>query len=1620
MRLAYCDVGYGGAGSAPYQMVYTSASNVEVRHCRIHHSLGLGLWLNAEGVTPLFEDIEFDHNATYPVHQSTIAMNPSYTNLSFHDNGTDALSIAASPVSRDVTLDGSPAALNGAPIHYGGGTIWNSYTLTITPGTTLKIASGESLFVPGGTSLIAEGTADLPITFTSQAVDPQPGDWGRLQFESTAVVRLAYCDVGYGGAGSPSNDLVYTTASNVEVRHCRIHHSLGLGLFLNADGMAPLFEDIEFDHNATYPVHQSTINMTPSYNSLNFHDNGVDALSISGGSLNRELTLDGTAMFGGKAILLQSSTSVSSGGRLILAPGTVIKQKPDQSLDVYGQLEANGNAANPVVFTSYADDAYGGDTNGDGNATQPAPGDWHRIFVSGSAAFEHSLVRYGAGTNAVDGALIYTQGGANVSIANSILSQGLYTGLLGDSPTVTVSNTLIISTDRGVSAHPGGVINILNSTVDDSRIGLLLHGGTLNIANTLVSNSTEYGILHDYLTPYYTIRYCDFWNPEGVNYGNIPDQTGLNGNISADPLYKDRERGNYRLDYRSPAIDSADGELAPETDIMGAPRYDDPRTPNTGIPTAGGAYADMGAFEFVEDAPSNINLVVTQVDGPPAALAGEQSYVTWTVANIGVEAAIGPWRDRVSLLQSQVVSPSLLVAGEALVGEGVILQPGESYQASAWVRTPGGEIGAYHWQVDANTHQDIFEGTNRFDNTGVSAGETLLDLPELTPDAPPLNRVFAASGQRHWFKLAPQALKDSLIILDTASSSGVVELLVGEGFMPSPQNYTFKQVELNSPDVSAFIPKGGGQTWYILVSPESLPGNNIAFTIQAQSLDFELIHVSPDTGGNIGTVTFLIYGGQLEGDDLFELIAPDDSRLAAEWVLPINSALVKASFDLTDLPTGSYDLSVSDAVRGSFVLNDAVQVVPGIEPEIWVELIGPDDVRVGDQATYQVQFGNPGNVDAPMPDLRLQLPQGVSLDWISDEAALYSLDPISATHEIVYSQPRLSPFASSSFMIRVKNPTVEGEVAYDGLLTGMPAAPELKEPWSEVEYSLENELISATDDELQVVAHLSDGAASGDLSYRLRVEDSPVAVPVTITLEESGGMENWYFEMTEPPGSVPMVRLLDSLSPQVNYEKLMKWAEGGWDWFEKVKYVYEKYQAVERLKAANRRRISQEQINNCLFNYSPGNPDYLLNKIQRVKLYNFARGSYVAVMGTEAMKEVLSNVPVGSYFDIHLEFFSGITGQAWEDSLYQAYRDDAFKAIGIEYVANYSRQEFMQKLLNNPTIKSCLEKKCKVSGSGARDENCKVRIKKKKKITRLVTSIDPNDIFGPQGAGSQRYIIGNMPLTYLIAFENMAEATAPAQRVAITNQLDLSRFDASTFSLGAIGFGNTVAQVPPGRSSYAAQIAVEGHPELLVEISAGLDADSGLITWTLTTLDALTLQPPEDPLVGFLPPNVNSPEGQGFVAYTVSLKPGLGTGTQVKNKASIVFDQNEAIETSEWLNTIDVDAPTSSVNPLPALSPETFTVSWAGSDAGSGVEAYDIYVSQDGGEFAPWLIGYEGSQAIFTGEAGHSYGFYSVATDLAGNRQPTPAAAQATTTVQEGAPPPEPGGLYLPLILRER
>src|SRR5205807_2376705 len=64
---------------------------------------------------------------------------------------------------------------------------------------------------------------------------------------------------------------------------------------------------------------------------------------------------------------------------------------------------------------------------------------------------------------------------------------------------------------------------------------------------------------------------------------------------------------------------------------------------------------------------------------------------------------------------------------------------------------------------------------------------------------------------------------------------------------------------------------------------------------------------------------------------------------------------------------------------------------------------------------------------------------------------------------------------------------------------------------------------------------------------------------------------------------------------------------------------------------------------------------------------------------------------------------------------------------------------------------------------------------------------------------------------------------------------------------------------------------------------------------------------------------------------------------------------------------------------------------------------YDLFVSDNGAAFKPFQSHTTHTSAAFIGVDGHSYRFYSVATDTAGNRQPTPG-TQASTRVDTVAP----------------
>src|SRR5262249_30201466 len=168
----------------------------------------------------------------------------------------------------------------------------------------------------------------------------------------------------------------------------------------------------------------------------------------------------------------------------------------------------------------------------------------------------------------------------------------------------------------------------------------------------------------------------------------------------------------------------------------------------------------------------------------------------------------------------------------------------------------------------------------------------------------------------------------------------------------------------------------------------------------------------------------------------------------------------------------------------------------------------------------------------------------------------------------------------------------------------------------------------------------------------------------------------------------------------------------------------------------------------------------------------------------------------------------------------------------------------------------------------------------------------------------------------------------------------------------SVGLGTPGVDVRPGRNSFSTRVDATQTLGVFVDITAGINLATGVVTWTFTSIDPQTGDIPSAVDAGFLPPDKTPPIGDGFVNYTIRPKANLATGATLPAKATVNFD-GVPLDPAPILNTIDVTAPTATVAALPARSPKVFLVRWSASDGanGSGIGSYDVFVSDNNGAF---------------------------------------------------------------------
>jgi len=120
----------------------------------------------------------------------------------------------------------------------------------------------------------------------------------------------------------------------------------------------------------------------------------------------------------------------------------------------------------------------------------------------------------------------------------------------------------------------------------------------------------------------------------------------------------------------------------------------------------------------------------------------------------------------------------------------------------------------------------------------------------------------------------------------------------------------------------------------------------------------------------------------------------------------------------------------------------------------------------------------------------------------------------------------------------------------------------------------------------------------------------------------------------------------------------------------------------------------------------------------------------------------------------------------------------------------------------------------------------------------------------------------------------------------------------------------------------------------------------------------------------------------------------------ISNRASIVFDFNAPIITNTYTNKIDDRVPSSSVNPMPVSQRDSlFTLSWTGSDLGSQISKYNIFVSKNDSAYVLWKVASKAGTADFKGKDGFNYKFISIASDSIGFTESFKSKPDASTTI---------------------
>ena len=322
-----------------------------------------------------------------------------------------AIALASTPLLAQVALSGNVYDGAGGPLQTG--VVYHAIgSITLPAGKTLTAQAGAivkfdgALFAIDGT-LLTNGTASSPVIFTSihddaaggdtngngNSTTPGPNQWYGISFtDGSDASSLKFTTVRY--TGYSYHPLLNLQTANITATDCTFSAGGWGGIAMDAKSLPTLTRCTVTNVQNRPAIYGVQLDAVPGFTDCVLTGStGGNFIRIDSTSLTADRSFQANNCAGG-ALVYATSLAIPAGRTLTLGPGVVMKAASGLLVQVPGMLRTNGTSTNPVYLTSIYDDAVGGDTNGDGNATLPGPNQWYGIeFTSGASVLAFTTVR---------------------------------------------------------------------------------------------------------------------------------------------------------------------------------------------------------------------------------------------------------------------------------------------------------------------------------------------------------------------------------------------------------------------------------------------------------------------------------------------------------------------------------------------------------------------------------------------------------------------------------------------------------------------------------------------------------------------------------------------------------------------------------------------------------------------------------------------------------------------------------------------------------------------------------------------------------------------------------------------------------------------------------------------------------------------------------------------------------------------------------------------------------------------------------------------------------------------------------------------------------------------------